>query len=273
MANALTSLADVKQWGEPITTTNDDALLTRLILQASRAIYAYLSTNTLFLQSFSDAYDGVNNTRVLLTEWPVISVSSVYICGQLIQQAPAQPQQGAGWRLDAYNGVPPGKPQAIDLYGHRFYKGYQNIYITYSAGYAVTNEAHTIPASVSYTITTTQTYGHWSQDDGVTNSTGTVFTAVTGTPSAGQYSVDIATGIYTFNAADAGTAMLISYSYTPADIEQACIEMVRERYAYKQRIGQKAKSLGGNETTSFDLSAMSEYVTMLLQPYKRTNVA
>lgn len=272
MANALTTLAAVKAWGDTITTTNDDVLLTRLILQASRAIYAYLSTNTLFLQIFSDGYDGVNNKRILLTEWPVVSVASVYVCGKLIQEAPAQPQQGAGWRLDAYNGVPPGRPQAIDLYGHCFPKGYQNIYITYSAGYAISSEAHTIPASSPYTFTANQEYGNWSQDDGVTTSTGTVFTAVSGVPAASQYSVDSTTGIYTFNAADAGKAMLINYSYTPADIEQACIEMVRERYAYKQRIGQQSKSLSGTETAKYDLSAMSEYVMMLLQPYKRTNV-
>lgn len=273
MANALASLADVKAWGEPIQNTNDNALLTRLIAQASRAIYAYLTTNTLFLQTFSDAYDGVNNTRIILTEWPVVSVDSVYINSQLIPEAPSQPQIGAGWRLDQYNGVPPGRPQAVDLYGHRFWKGYQNVYITYSAGYAINNEAHTIPASAPYTITTTQTYGRWSQDDGVTDSNGVVFVSVMGSPAAGQYCIDISTGVYTFNASDASKNMLISYSYTPADIEQACIEMVRERYAYKQRMGQKSKSLSGTETAKYDLSAMSEYVTMLLQPYKRTNVA
>lgn len=271
MTQALTQLSDVKAWCK-VTATDDDVLLTRLIAQASRAIYAYLTTNTLFLQSFSDAYDGVDNTRLILKEWPVISVSSLYINGSSVTAAPAQPQQGAGYRVENYNGVPPGQPQALDVFCNRFWKGHQNIYVTYSAGYAVTNEAHTIPATSTYTITVNQTYGGWGQDDGVQSAAGVVFTAVIGTPAATQYSVDPATGIYTFNAANANTPMLISYSFVPADIEQACIEMVAERYMYKQRIGQKTKQLSGSETASYDLSAMSEYVQMLLQPYKRTNI-
>lgn len=271
MATALTSLTNVKTWCK-VTSSDDDALLTRLIAQASRMIYAYLTTNTLFLQTFSDSYDGVNNTRLILKNWPVVSIGSVYIDGSAILPAPAQPTQGAGYRLEAFNGIPPGSPQALDVCGNRFWKGSQNVYITYDSGYAISDEAHTIPATSTYTFTANQTYGSFGQDDGVQSAAGVVYTVVTGAPAAGQYSVNSTTGVYTFNAANAGTAMLISYSYIPADIEQACIEMIAERYFYKQRVGQKTKSLGGQETASYDLSAMSEYVKMLLQPYKRTNI-
>lgn len=271
MATALTTLVNVKAWCA-VSSSGDDTLLTRLIAQASRAIYAYLTTNTLFLQTFSQAYDGVNNSRLILKEWPVISVASVYINGSNVNACPAQPQSGAGYRFESFNGVPPGQPQALDLIGGGlFYKGQQNVYVTYDSGYSVSDEAHTVPASTAYTITVDQVYGAFGQDDGVVSVAGVVYTKVTGAPAAGQYSVSTA-GVYTFNATNASTPLLISYSYIPFDIEQACIEMVSERYFYKQRVGQKTKSLGGQETASYDLSAMSEYVKILLQPYKRTNI-
>lgn len=271
MSTALASLTDVKAWLN-VATSTDDALLTRLIAQASRAIYGYLSRDTLFLQSYTDAYDGVNNVRQYLNIWPALSVSSVNVSGVSILTAPAQPAIGAGYRAEAYNGIPPGSPQAVDLYGYTFQKGRQNVYIAYTAGYAITDEAHTIPATSTYTFTANQTYGPWGQDDGVQSVAGVTYTAVTSNPAAGQYSVNSTTGVYTFNAANASTPMLISYSYIPADINQACIEWVAERYRYKERVGQRSKSLGGQETASYDLGAMSAYIKAILQPYKRTNV-
>ncbi len=273
MAENLTTLANVKTWLSdsltPLTTT-DDALLTSLINQASRAIYAYLSVNTLFLQTLVDAYDGVNNVRQVLAVWPVISVASVYINGSNILPAPALPQTGFGWRLQTFNGVPPGRPQALDVYGIKFWRGRQNIVVTYNSGYSVT-EAKTIP-STPYQLTANQTYGTWGQDDGVVSTTGRVFTAVASMPATGQYSVNGTTGVYTFNSADAGTQLLISYSYVPSDIEGACIAWVGSRYRFKERIDFKSKSLGGQETASYDISAMPAYVALALQPYKRTNV-
>ncbi len=271
MSTALASLSDVKSWLN-IPDNGSDALLTRLINQASRVIYAYLTTNTLFLQDYNDTYDGVNNTRQYLNTWPVKSVNSVYINGANIQPAIVQPGLGAGYRLQAYNGLPPGKPQALDLYGYCYPKGNQNVYVSYTAGYAIVDEAHTIPATSTYTITVNQTFGPWGQDDGVMTIGGTVFTAVAANPASGQYSVNSTTGTYTFNAADASTALLISYSYIPYDINQACIEWVGERYRYKERIGQRSKSLGGQETASYDLGAIPKYIEQILQPYMRTNV-
>lgn len=271
MATALASLTDVKSWLN-IDNSSSDTILTRLINQASRAIYSYLTTNTLFLQQYNESYDGVNNVRLYLNVWPVQEILSLNISGTVISAAVAQPSVGAGYRLERFNGIPPGKPQALDLYGFTYNRGLQNVYVSYTAGYAITDEAHIIPAVSTYTITVNQTFGPFGQDDGVTNAAGTVFTAVTGAPAAGQYSVNSTTGVYTFNAADAGTAMLISYSYIPFDINQACIEWVAERYNYKQRVGQRSKSLGGQETASYDLGAMSNYIAQILQPYMRTNI-
>jgi hypothetical protein len=44
---------------------------------------------------------------------------------------------------------------------------------------------------------------------------------------------------------------LISYSFIPADLEEACIQMVAERYYYRERVGAMSKALAGQETVSW----------------------
>jgi hypothetical protein len=74
-------------------------------------------------------------------------------------------------------------------------------------------EAGTVPAVSTYTITVANA-ATYNDDLGVTYaSSGKRFTRVTTPSSAGQYSVNFATGIYTFSAADASAAVVISYSY------------------------------------------------------------
>jgi len=81
-------------------------------------------------------------------------------------------------------------------------------------------ESHTLPASpTAQTVTVTNEALTPLVDYGVTvAATGVALTAVTGTPGAGQYKVNLATGVYTFDPAFslAGDAVLINYSWTPA---------------------------------------------------------
>jgi hypothetical protein len=156
----------------------------------------------------------------------------------------------------------------LSLRGHEFWRGDSNVSVTYTAGFVVQKEAQTVPASPGpYTVAVNAPNGNWAVDQGVTYANGTALTLVTGTPSTGQYSVS--NGTYTFAAGDASAAVLISYSYIPADIEQACIEMVGERYNYKNRIGTVSKSLGGQETVSFSQKDMPDFIKTMLQPYRR----
>jgi len=76
-------------------------------------------------------------------------------------------------------------------------------------------EAWSIPATPGpYTVTVTNS-ATWSTDLGVVKADGSaVLTRVASAPAAGQYSV--AAGVYTFAAADQGTAVKISYLYTSA---------------------------------------------------------
>ena len=79
---------------------------------------------------------------------------------------------------------------------------------------SVYQEAGTIPAVSTYTITTTNA-AHFVSDLGVHYlSTGNAFTLVTASPAVGQYMVNATTGVYTFAAADEGVLVLIDYTYS-----------------------------------------------------------
>jgi hypothetical protein len=81
------------------------------------------------------------------------------------------------------------------------------------------NEAASVPATTPYTVAVANASGY-ADDLGVYyasgNTAGGRFTRVTTPSAAGQYSVNPATGIYTFAAADANAAVAISYLYNIA---------------------------------------------------------
>ncbi len=73
-------------------------------------------------------------------------------------------------------------------------------------------EAQSVPASTPFTVSVANAAA-WQDDYGVVYAaTGLPLTKVASAPASGQYSV--AAGVYTFNSADAGKAVLISYTYT-----------------------------------------------------------
>ncbi|MGH3429613.1 MAG: hypothetical protein ACRDQZ_18935 [Mycobacteriales bacterium] len=74
------------------------------------------------------------------------------------------------------------------------------------------NEADTVPAMSTYTITVSGS-ANYVEDLGVTYPNGDPLTKeASALTAAGQYMVDEATGIYTFDSADAGNAVKISYT-------------------------------------------------------------
>ena len=75
-------------------------------------------------------------------------------------------------------------------------------------------EAQSVPASTPFTVSVTNA-GQWQDDCGVVYAaSGLPLAKVASAAAAGQYSV--AAGVYTFNASDAGAAVLISYTYNVA---------------------------------------------------------
>jgi len=79
------------------------------------------------------------------------------------------------------------------------------------------NEAAAVPATTPFTVTVANA-ATFSDDLGVYyasgGNAGMRFTRVTTPSAAGQYSVNLASGVYTFAAADAAAAVTISYLYT-----------------------------------------------------------
>ena len=97
----------------------------------------------------------------------------------------------------------------INIYNQLFFANAQT---TGASPNFVKDEADTIPASVSYVITVTNS-ASFTKDLGVLYAaTGIPFIRIpSGTPTVGQYTVSA--GVYTFAAADASAAVLISYLY------------------------------------------------------------
>jgi hypothetical protein len=265
----LTNLAALKAWlGLPPAPSPSDATLAALVTAASRSIYAALSRPSLLPLSYAETID-LETDRVTLRHWPVLKVTSVTWRGFTVPPDDnANLEASIGYALQPGDGFPPGRPQALDLFGRQYLSGRQSLSVSYSAGYAVQNEAQTVPATASLQLSAFSPYGPWGSDLGVNYSaTGAPLTAVSASPGAGQYSVS--TGVYSFTASDAGQSVSISYGYVPQDIAQAAIELAAERFRAADRIGLRSKSIGGQETIAYDTSAMSAPIQAMLRPCMR----
>ena len=265
----LTNLAALKAWlGLPSAPGPSDVTLSALVTAASRSIYAALSRPSLLPFSYAETID-LETSRVTLRRWPVLEVTSVTWRGIVVPpDENADPEASFGYVLQPDDGVPPGRPQALDLFGHHYRSGRQSLVVSYNAGYAVQNEAQAVPAATPLQVSAFSPYGPWGSDLGVTYAaTGASLKAVSASPAAGQYSVS--TGVYSFSTADAGQPVSISYGYVPQDIAQAALELAAERFRAAERIGLESKSMGGQETIAYDMNAMSAPIQAMLQPYKR----
>ena len=296
----LTSLSNVRAWVNSSTTT-DDNLLMRLIAEASRMALNYMQRPDIGLTTITETISGKNTPKVPLRNWPVVVVNSLSINNVVIPASTGPTVYG--YALEQVYGSTAGKPQMLGLVGsiygsgqwpspygyygqsppiagvaldRPFSPGINNILVNYSYGYCVQNEAQSIPATSTYTITPNAPYGAWAQDLGVSYASGGALVAVTANPTAGQYippnlAGDSPTLVYTFAAADEGKAVLLNYNYVPYDVEQAVIEMVGERYRYKERIGQSSQSMGGQTTTSYLVrDALTASIKARLDPYRIT---
>lgn len=271
-ANDLTFLAAVKAWAG-VTSSTDDTKLAALVTAVSRAMLTQSNRPSFGLRTIATRLDGLGRSRILLPEWPVISIASLSIGGTAVPAAVTPSQSNpfpTGYLLSVWDGIPPGGMQFIDLFGYCAPIGPQSLLVSLVLGYIVQNEASTIAATTIPALA--QPYGPWSGDAGVTLANGMALTKVTVAPAASQYQVtqDPSTGaaVYAFNAADNGKAILVSYSYIPADVYQAATEWAAERYKYADRIGMRSKSLGGQESVSFDISAVPKFVSAVLDQYK-----
>ncbi len=265
----LVSLADLKSWLN-VAGTDDDILLARLITQISRAIFNVIDRPAILPSAYTETYDGGGDASIVLRQWPVTAVTSCIVDGVAIP--PSAPLAGGtsaqfGYVLDSADTAPPGAMQRLSLRGLLFTCGIQNVTISYGAGYQITNETVVIPATPPYSVSARAPYGNWASDAGVVSSNGVSLTVVTGTPAAGQYAV--VNGVYSFAQPNAGSTVLLTYGYVPADLASCCMDWAAERYAYRSRIGQHSKSLGGQETMAFIVKDIPDFVVSALSSYRR----
>ena len=258
----LTTLQSVKQWLGTDAINSSDSKLSFLISAASRFVLNYIQRTSLAKQTVEEIRDGYGNNFMVLRQWPVLSVQSVLFYGTSITTVASGNPRTAGFFTDE----PPvgGGQQRLTLVGYRFPNCRSGITVNYEAGYVKTDDLF-IPESAPYVLTT---YSLWLDDQGVTYKNGTSLVWVAADPSAGQYTTD-GNGGYTFAAADAGSEVLISYSYVPEDIQQAVNELVGERFKASSRIGENSKTLGGQETISFSTKDFNDFIETSLNPYRR----
>jgi hypothetical protein len=285
----LTTLGNLKDW---LATSNYvqgtssgvsiDRLYARMISRVSADILAYLERPWLLPKDYvNEQYSGSGGCTVILRNYPVLSVSSVSACGVVISPSSTLIPSN-GYTLSAWNGQPPGSHQKI--VGAPFQAGSQNILVSYRAGYQVTNEAYDIPAASGSNSTTkitlNQLYGIWAQDGGVVYaSDNTPFVRVTDPPTAvGQYRVLPVyegsplsePGIYEFYKDDAAASVLITYGFIPAALEEAALQYVAERLAYRSRVGEMSRTVQQQVTVRYDLSDIPAQIKRQLQPFKST---
>lgn len=117
----LTSLENVKGW-MGIAGTADDTLLERLITACSSFIQNWIN-RTIASQEYTETRNGNGGRSLSFLNYPVTSVSSVLVDGREISGYVFSPTQ-------------------LMLNGSCFTRGFQNVSITYMAGFA------TIPTDI-----------------------------------------------------------------------------------------------------------------------------
>lgn len=260
----LTTLQAVKAWlGLTVSLTPAQTnQIQRLIRSASIFLLNQMGRASFSPTTLTEVYDGGGNPFMVPRQWPIVGIISIETGGVTITDLAIGNPRANGYYLEPP--PPGGAAQRINLYGHYFPIGRGNVTLTYRVGY-VTSAAMTVPSFAPYTLTTPEL---WAEDEGVTLADGTALTKVSAAPMAGQYSVS--GGVYTFNAAQVGALVVISYAYIPADIVQAATELVGERFKAKDRIGVNSQSLAGKESiTYYQRSDMSSWMKSAIQPYKR----
>lgn len=86
--------------------------------------------------------------------------------------------------------------------------------------------------------------------------TGTLLKRVASAPAAGQYSVNVGTGVYTFAAADAGLSVLVNYQYTQASTtaQKQTVQNLPMGYAPTFKADLTVSYLGKLTTFSFPMA-------------------
>lgn len=280
----LTTVAAVEAWLNQANV--DTALIQSAITNYSQFVLTFTGrTNLNSVASYSETYSGSGGDRLFVRNYPILAVSSLVIGTTNIPQSTSP--QLPGWVIDtagstaavalrsgggstilsdqwpsrwgAYGNAPP-----LGCTPYRFVEGIQNVAIAYQAGYTQqATQAANVPGTPGpYTFTVTNAATFWA-DLGVSG-----LTLTTGSPGPGQYSVSA--GIYTFNAAQQGQAIAITYAFgaAPLDLQQSATQLVAAKYRSRQWIEQLSQIQPGVGTTSYSKLAIPADVQMVIDRYR-----
>jgi hypothetical protein len=245
-ADDLTTVANLKTYlNIPATQTTQNQQLAGMVTRVSSQIRAFLARGSLLSQSYTKLFDGTGTSRLMLPDWPVTSVAEVSVGARTYQPAadpgPALTEPTLApffgrYRLTPWDGYAPGRPAAIELLSPDiFRRGHGNVLVTYTAGY-LASETWIVPSGQNPPqIAVREAQGIFAANAGVSYAAGAaLLSAPLGTAlTAGRYTAPsplAASPVYTFAAADAGQTVVISYSFVPAALEQACIDAVAALY-------------------------------------------
>jgi len=266
----LVNLDAVKLW-LGVDDTSQDKILCDQITRVSSMVYGWLDGPGFIKKTRNEFYNGKGQYRLTLRNYPVLSVSSLTINGRNVPANPTPPT-GSGWLLEPWDGDAPAPLQAISVSGWNFPYGSQNINVQYVSGY-VTTETLTVDSD-SFKAYPEQPQGLLAMDEGAVLDDGTVLTAVKSNPTSGQYvPANLLGGVnetnyYQFANDIGGRNVTITYSFIPQAVGMVVRDLVAERIVYRSRIGLRSKSLGGQETMSYDINKVSDWAMQALQPYQ-----
>lgn len=220
-----------------ISLPTNDTWISKAITQVSRAVQTYLK-RTMVPEVVQDLLDFqsqpfrrrglLNMPELQLTRWPVIGVISV---SQLQSDATTLALvEGTDFRVNYETGT----LLRLNVSGQSALWETLPLTVLYMAGYgAKVTEVQPVPAT-PYKVTVAQSAA-FSCGQSVSYANGTKLTRVNASPIAGQYSV--ASGVYTFAAADLTQSMTFVYGVKalPEDLIEVCLRLVNARYRAKDR--------------------------------------
>lgn len=263
----LTTLANVKAWRTPaLVGTADDAQLQREITACSKFILNFMQRD-LIPQTYVERRNGNGQSSIMLRNRPVFAVSSVQVGAVSVPAVNTANNQFYGFTFDN-NPDPIYNTGMLYLNGYDLCRGQQNVTVTYEAGALISNEAVTLASGANPTLQCSALSELWSSPYSIAYaSSGTLLTPVKANPTIGQYvPASAPDGQYQFSTDDASADLLVSYGFTPRDIEEATITTVILQYNRRSNIGTDSLSLAG-ETTSYTRRALNAAAEDFLRSY------
>lgn len=235
----LVSLATVKsELSIQTIDTSNDVWLSGSITQSSKAIAKYCG-RVFVCEGVSEKFDvrrdyfgtpiRTFSPSLRLSRRPLISVTSVvqYPVGNpsvsLVQDTDFRVDSDGGSlnRLNSDTGLLKGWEE-------------QPLLVNYVAGFGALLTEELAVAGTPAQVTVSQAAAY-SFTQSVSYTGGATLSAVASNPAAGQYAVS--NGVYTFNSADVGKSVTISYAYNqiPDDLVDVCLRLITARFRSKGR--------------------------------------